>query len=76
MRGRGAQVVSVPFRALTVARTLRQVAGWAEDSRTPEELRELADQVESEDYSRAACCPMCQEVECDEGCSLEGMRAP
>lgn len=54
------------------ARTLRQLSEWSDDERTPEALRDLAGQVSDDDHY--FCCPMCQEVTCDEDCPLEGER--
>lgn len=54
----------------TTAATLRQVAFWGDAP--PENYIAAAEQVESgyiED-----CCPVCEEVRCDEGCPLEHLR--
>lgn len=72
-------------RVAAIVATLRQVAGWGDVP--PEELVELADVVERQDWAAprddegldGLCCPMCQEVECDAGCPLEperGRRKP
>jgi hypothetical protein len=57
----------------TVVRTLRQVAEWMPMSL--EELQETADLVERLGAD-PACCPMCEEIECDDGCPLAAIRAP
>lgn len=56
----------------TVVRTLRQVAEWMPMS--AEELQETADVVERWSVGDL-CCPMCEEVECDDGCPLAEIRA-
>lgn len=55
-----------------VAKVLRQLAEWSDDDRSPQALIQLAEIVEAEDYTAGWCCPMCQEVQCDDGCPLEG----
>lgn len=57
-----------------VAATLRQLAEWPDEERTPEVLRDLAIEVENHDYADSWVCPMCEEVECDDGCPLAGAR--
>lgn len=57
-----------------VARTLRQLAEWGDYDLQPAALLELATLVDLEDFVGTWCCPMCQEVECDAGCPLEGVR--
>lgn len=61
--------------AMIVAKTLRQLAEWDHEDRSPRSLAELAQVVETEDWPDALCCPMCQEVECDTGCPLEDVRS-
>lgn len=64
----------------TVAATLRTIAGWGlafqstPDRPAQGELRSIADQV---DDLRAdeACCPVCEEVTCDEDCPLASVRS-
>ncbi len=56
----------------TVVRTLRQVAGWMPMSL--EELHETADSVERLGAD-PLCCPMCEEIECDDDCPLARIRA-
>ena len=55
----------------TVVRTLRQVAEWMPMS--GEELHETADMVERLGADGMPC-PMCEEIECDEGCPLATVR--
>jgi hypothetical protein len=55
-----------------VADTLRTVAEWGQMSR--EELRGVAEAVDSMVVEQGLCCPVCQEVHCDEGCPLESVR--
>lgn len=58
----------------TVARTLRQLAGWgvARRDMADEEFYALAVQVEQ--IEPGWCCPMCEEATCDAGCPLEFVR--
>lgn len=65
-----------PREAVIVAATLRQLAGWSLGDRSSGSLLELADAVEAENYANSWCCPMCEEVQCDGGCPLEGVRKP
>lgn len=53
--------------------TLRVIASWGAEDRTPEELRTLASQVYEVD-PRDICCPVCQEVICDDDCPMRGVR--
>jgi hypothetical protein len=54
-----------------VATTLRIASQWYEvDSH---DLLGIAHQVE--EYWSGMCCPLCEEVECDQGCPLEHVRA-
>ena len=46
-------------------------AGLDEDG-----LRRLADAVENTDPSTWHCCPLCQEVACDDDCPLAEIRRP
>jgi hypothetical protein len=56
--------------------TLLQVACWVESDADREDLRDMADQVGLyADVAKSECCPMCEEVRCDEGCPLAGVRA-
>jgi hypothetical protein len=57
----------------TVIATLRYAAEWLNDD-DRNLLSETADQVAAEDPREALCCPVCEEVECDEGCPLAGVR--
>lgn len=77
--------VQLPHRTVaTIVETLRQVAGWLQPP-DDEMLRETATTLEVwvsqidtpgwADDLASLCCPMCQEVECDGGCPLEGVRA-
>ena len=63
------------FQAIrtAVADTLRTVAEWGPTS--PEELRAVAEQVDSMAIRDGWCCPVCQEVDCDEGCPLASVRS-
>jgi hypothetical protein len=56
---------------VTVTATLRMLAGYVPLG--PDELSSLADDVER-DWD-GVCCPVCEEVTCDEGCPLEDVRA-
>lgn len=56
-----------------VVATLRQVAGWGlsfEDGPAQQELLEIARQVELLAAQDILCCPVCEEVECDDDCPL------
>lgn len=56
-----------------IAATLRQVAGWG--SAVDEAgLCRLADAVEHTDPAGWVCCPLCQEVTCDDECALAEIR--
>lgn len=60
-----------------VAATLRTVAEWGlsfEEGLARDELRDIADQVALVEPGDM-CCPVCEEVECDEGCPLAEYRA-
>jgi hypothetical protein len=64
------QRLGTPEVVATVAATLRTAAEWfSGDDR--DTLREVADQVER-DWDDI--CPVCEEVDCDEGCPLEDLR--
>lgn len=64
--------LGLPEVAATVAATLRNAAEWfSGDAR--DTMREAADGVGSNWDD--ACCPVCEEVTCDKGCPLEGLRA-
>jgi len=63
-----------------VAATLRQVAGWGlvwEHDGQParDDLCDIAMQVERMEPGDM-CCPVCEEVTCDEDCPLAGHRRP
>ena len=53
-----------------VAATLRKVAEWGEIGR--DELYDIARAVEALDDD--FCCPLCEEVDCDEDCPLAQLR--
>lgn len=61
------------------AATLRAVAGWGLEwppgghAAARDELCQIASAVEGLDDDDV-CCPVCEEVRCDEGCPLEGIR--
>jgi hypothetical protein len=65
----------VEFQAIraAVVYTLRTVAEWCPTS--PKELREVAEAVDSMVIEEGLCCPVCQEVDCDEGCPLATVRS-
>lgn len=65
----------LPRDVAVVMATLRQLAGWCDDDRSPAALAELATVLETEDWADCPCCPMCQEVDCDDGCPLAYVRA-
>ncbi|MET0701689.1 MAG: hypothetical protein ABWY93_18720 [Mycobacterium sp.] len=61
-----------------VVATLRQVAGWGlsfESGPAREELLEIAREVETLAESDGLCCPVCDEVDCDNDCPLAAVRA-
>lgn len=61
-----------PPEVATVAATLRTAAEWFSGEQR-DMLREAADGTERAWDS--FCCPVCEEVTCDEGCPLEHVRA-
>lgn len=65
-------VVPIPVEARAAAKALRTAACWL-----PDEHRELLLDAASgaETHWDGACCPICQEVWCDDGCPLEEVRA-
>lgn len=70
--------VHLPRRTVgTIVATLRQVAGWIQDPDATM-LRETAETLERWDWTEewdALCCPMCEEVKCDEDCPLAEVRS-
>lgn len=62
-----------------VARTLRFLAeGWIRSEDDRRWLTEAADAIERGDPAEDlgwACCPLCAETVCDEGCPLGTVRA-
>jgi hypothetical protein len=68
-------MTDIPPELAVIAATLRTAADWLPDDHR-EMLRETAQGVESctDSYSLSFCCPVCQEVHCDEGCPLEHVR--
>lgn len=65
-------VVAVPTEAKIAAKALRTAACWLPDEYR-DMLRDAADGAEK--AWDGACCPVCQEVWCDDGCPLEDVRA-
>jgi hypothetical protein len=64
--------------AAAVAATLRYLAGQpTTDSDLRDWMAETAAQVAvlTADQLRASTCPVCEEMTCDGGCPLEGIRA-
>lgn len=66
------EVVQVPFEIKIAARTLR-AASYQLQGEPWDEFHKLADQVEK--YWDGGCCPICQEVWCDDDCPLAELRA-
>lgn len=63
------------IRVQAVTETLRQLAGWGDEDRSTSELEALATTVETYALNDdGLCCLMCQEVHCDDGCPLDGVR--
>lgn len=66
-------------RVAATAATLRQVAGWGlsfsdkDQDDSADELHQTADAVEAMGDDDP-CCPVCQEILCDEDCPLVGIR--
>lgn len=56
-----------------VAATMRVVARWTEDYEFRDMVYAAADQAEA--AWDDACCPVCEEVTCDQGCPFESIRA-
>lgn len=61
------------IRTATAA-TLRQVAGWVSDDSLRDSIYDAAELVERSGPEDWDCCPVCEEVECDDGCPLEPIR--
>ena len=59
-----------------IAVTIRKIASdWCgDDTALQAELYELSDRALRVDLSRAACCPICQEVMCDPDCPFDTLR--
>jgi hypothetical protein len=60
-----------------VAATLRHVAEWGlafDNGPARSELMDLARQVEALEQADDFCCPVCEEVVCDDGCPLAEVR--
>lgn len=63
-----------------VAATLREVAEWGLSfdngpAESRDVLMDIARRVELLNIADDFCCPVCEEVTCDEGCPLEQVRA-
>lgn len=63
----------------TVSATLRTIAEWGMEfpsgrKSARDELFEIAQQVDGLEPDEM-CCPVCEEVTCDEGCPLAPVRA-
>jgi hypothetical protein len=62
----------------TVAKTLRQVAGWIPEEThgaiSRSEMYAIADEVEQELGVWEICCPVCEEVICGSPCPLAEVR--
>jgi len=56
-----------------VAATLRTASGWIKDEGDRILLIESAAEIADSDLSW--CCPMCDEIACDDGCPLAEVRA-
>jgi hypothetical protein len=54
----------------TTAKTIRLVASWGQVPQA--DIYAVAEQVEAGWLE--ACCPVCEEVVCDEGCPLASVR--
>lgn len=61
----------------SVAATLRFLAGgWVELSDADRQwCAEKAVEIEHHDFTDSWCCPLCEEVECDDDCPLRGQRS-
>ena len=57
-----------------VQQTLRTAAFWLESDKGSEMLAETACAVKRLGAD-PLCCPVCEEIKCDEGCPLETLRA-
>lgn len=60
-----------------VVRTLRTISRWGDADRSPDELRVLAGSIERAQAAGEIadwCCLVCQEIDCDGDCPLEGVR--
>jgi hypothetical protein len=61
-----------------VSTALRQMANWGlsfDNGPAGSELRAIASKVEALIAEDDFCCPMCEEVECDDDCPLAAVRA-
>lgn len=61
-----------PPEAETVIATLRTAAEWMERDTDRAMMLEAAERAEL-DWD-GACCPVCEEVTCDDGCPLNRVR--
>ena len=72
--------MSAQERIAAVVETLRFCAdGWVNDADidggdNQRWLRKTADEIETTDPAAWWCCPLCQEVECDDNCPLLPVR--
>lgn len=76
MTGHSAEI-GTPAIAAAVGGALRYVAGLTHARGREDEAREwyeIAAEVEQHDYSDSWCCPLCEEMTCDNGCPLEPLR--
>lgn len=69
-----AKAISADAVKLTVSKTLRVLAEWGCESKTRNELNDLADTLEEHDNIAGYFCFLCKEVTCAEGCPFEEVR--
>jgi hypothetical protein len=63
-----------PDVASTVAATIRTVAEWISNDKDRDLLHSAAQQVEHNPGPDSICCPLCEEITCDDGCPMEVVR--
>ena len=58
----------------TTGKTLRQVAEWGHRRVERAVLIDIAGEIEAADIENWICCPMCEEMDCDDDCALRPIR--
>jgi hypothetical protein len=68
------QPIPVDKVPAVVAATIRTVAGWISSDQDRDLLHSAAEQVERDPGPDSICCPLCEEIACDDGCPMETVR--